>query len=186
MKKLFLVGALTLFGAVNAQTFGLKAGVNVSSVSNFAQSKSKIGFNGGVFMNAPLAASFSIQPEIIYSGKGAKYDGVVEVDMNLDYISVPVMFQYNATPKFYFEAGPEFSFLMSGKLKGEGESVDLKDDLNSFDFGIGLGLGYFFTPNFGINARYVSGITGIIKDNPNDEASKNNVFQIGLAYKFSK
>lgn len=186
MKKVLLVGAVALFGAVNAQTFGVKAGLNIASLSNFEDSKAKIGFNGGVFMNAPLAASFSIQPEVIYNAKGAKYDDAVDVNMNLDYISAPVMFQYQATPEFYLEAGPEFSFLMSGKLKAEDESLDIKDELNSFDFGIGLGAGYFFTSNIGVTARYVAGVTDIIKDNPSDETVKNNVFQVGLVYKFSK
>ncbi len=36
--------------------------------------------------------------------------GKSETKLNLDYISVPVMFQYKATPEFYLEAGPEFSF----------------------------------------------------------------------------
>lgn len=32
MKKLFLVGAVALFGAMNAQTFGVKAGMNISNL----------------------------------------------------------------------------------------------------------------------------------------------------------
>ena len=73
MKKVLLIGAIALFGAMNAQTFGLKAGMNVSSVSE-SNTKSKVGFYGGVLMNAPIATNFSIQPEILYSGKGAKSD----------------------------------------------------------------------------------------------------------------
>lgn len=185
MKKLFLVGALALFAAGNAQTFGLKAGMNVSSLSNSEGAKSKIGPYGGIFMNAPLAESFSIQPELLYNSKGAKDDGTDDISLNMDYISVPVMFQYNATPQFYLEAGPEFGFLVSSKAKGSGVTVDVKDEMNSFDFGVGLGAGYYFTPNFGLTARYVAGFSDIVKNNP-DDAVKNNVFQIGLAYKFAK
>ncbi|MCQ4034478.1 outer membrane beta-barrel protein [Kaistella montana] len=96
------------------------------------------------------------------------------------------MFQYNATPQFYLEAGPEFSFLLSAKDKWDGGSDDVKDEFNSFDFGIGLGMGYYFIPNFGINARYVAGFTDIAKDNPTSDTYKDNVFQIGLSYKFGK
>ncbi|MBU4537950.1 MAG: PorT family protein [Weeksellaceae bacterium] len=185
MKKLFFVGALALFTAANAQTFGLKAGMNVSNLTNSDGAKSKIGLNAGVFMNAPLAESFSIQPELLYNGKGAKEDGSGGATLNLDYLSVPVMFQYNATPQFYLEAGPEFSFIMSAKAKGGGATLDVKDQINSFDFGIGLGAGYYFIPNFGLTARYVAGFTDIAKDNSGDSV-KNNVFQVGLAYKFGK
>ena len=185
MKKVFLVGAIALFGAANAQTFGLKAGMNISNISNLDDAKAKIGFNAGAFMNAPLAANFSIQPEILYNSKGAKASDGIDITLNLDYISIPVMFQYHATPQFYLEAGPELSFLVSAKAKGGGATVDLKDDVNGFDVGIGLGAGYYFTPNLAGTARYVAGVSDIIKDNE-DSASRNGVFQIGLAYKFNK
>ena len=183
MKKLFLVGALALFGAMNAQTFGLKAGMNVASLSNMSGSTSKISFYAGALMNAPLAQNFSIQPELLYNAKGAKESGGSGT-LNLDYLSVPVMFQYNALPNLYLEAGPEFSFLLSANMKGGGETVSIKDSTNSFDFGIGLGAGYFFTPQIGLTARYVAGMTDIAKDNAGGDKIKNNVFQVVLAYKF--
>lgn len=185
MKKLFLAAAIAVFGLFNAQTFGLKAGANVSSVSNSDDSKAKFGFYGGAFVNVPLSASFNIQPEVLYSGKGVKADGPLDLTLNLDYISVPVMFQYEATPQFYLEAGPEFSFLISAKAKSGGNSADVKNSFNGFDFGVGLGAGYDFTSNFGANIRYVAGATDIVKNN-NGDSSKNGVFQFGLTYKFAK
>lgn len=184
MRKLILIGAIALFGAVNAQTFGVKAGMNISSLSNADDTKALVGFNAGIFMNAPLAANFSIQPEVLYNTKGAKADGM-DLSLNLDYISVPVMFQYNATPQFYLEAGPEFSFVVSSKAKSGGVSADVDNLVEKFDIGVGLGAGYYFTPNIGLTARYVAGFSDVIKNN-SDDAVKNSVFQIGLAYKFSK
>ena len=75
MKKLVLGAAIAMSSLTFAQQFGLKAGMNVSSLSDDAtmdDNKSKIGFNAGVFMNAPLAESFSIQPELLYSQMGNK------------------------------------------------------------------------------------------------------------------
>ena len=75
MKKLFLGAAIAMSSLTFAQQFGLKAGMNVSSLSkdaSMSDTKSKIGFNAGVFMNAPLAESFSIQPELLYSQMGNK------------------------------------------------------------------------------------------------------------------
>ena len=143
MKKTLLVGAIALFGALNAQTFGVKAGMNIANLSNSEDTKSLIGFNAGVFMNAPLAANFSIQPEVLYNTKGAKADGA-DLSLNLDYISVPVMFQYNATPQFYLEAGPEFSFIVSSKAKSGGVTADVDEIVEKFDIGVGLGAGYYF------------------------------------------
>ena len=182
--------------------------MNVSSLSTdseLSDQASKIGFNAGVFMNAPIAENFSIQPELLYNNLGSKVT-LTETEIggttyrneyarHLDYITVPVMFQYNATPSFYLEAGPEFGFMVSARDKykstenGTPQNVfesDLDtDDFNKFNFGVGLGAGYYFTPNVGLTARYVAGFTDIAKDRPSgSDAVKNNVFQVGLAYKF--
>ncbi|CAA7196250.1 porin family protein [Chryseobacterium potabilaquae] len=197
MKKLFLGLAIAASSLTFAQeksqekmksaspiAFGVKAGLNVSSISA-DDTKGKAGFYGGVFANIPVASSFSVQPEVLYNGAGAKIEGVSDVKLNLDYISVPVMFQYNALPNLYLEAGPQFSFLINSKLKMNGGSVDVKDNVKGFDFGIGLGAGYYFTPNIGLTARFVAGVTDVSKEMGGiQEKGKNNVFQIGLAYKF--
>lgn len=195
MKKLILGLAITATSFAFAQektkstsaapfTFGVKAGLNVSTISG-GDSKSKAGFYAGGFMNIPVASSFSVQPEVLYNGVGAKADGMSDVKVNLSYISVPVMFQYNATPEFYLEAGPQFSFLVDSKIKYQSVSVKANDYIKTFDFGIGIGAGYFFTPHIGVNARYVAGVTDIGKKLGGDQPEgKNNVFQVGLAYKF--
>lgn len=201
MKKLFLGAAIAVSSLTFAQQFGAKAGVNVSSLSkdaSLSDQKSKVGFNAGIFMNAPIAESFSIQPELIYTQYGDKGNQTIlgntySYSRNLDYVAVPVMFQYNATPAFYLEAGPELGLLVSAKNKTKNEttgqtvteSSNYKDDLNGFNFGLGLGAGYYFTPNIGLTARYVAGFTDIAKDRPSgSDAVKNNVFQAGLAFKF--
>lgn len=217
MKKLILGLAVTAGSLAFAQTtttttttrstsssdvrFGIKGGMNVSSLSDdgaLEDQGSKIGFNAGLFANIPIAESFSIQPEVLYTQYGDKYDQVVLGNRysrarHLDYVAVPVMFQYNFIPNLYVEAGPEFGILVNAKNKFKNEtnndviteSGDYKDDLNSFNLGIGLGAGYYFTDNIGITARYVAGVTDIAKDRPNgSDAVRNNTFQVGLAYKF--
>ncbi|PXW17926.1 MULTISPECIES: porin family protein [Chryseobacterium] len=210
MKKLILGLALTAGTFAFAQqtgntssnpvTFGVKGGMNVSSLSKDSgldDQKSKIGFNAGVFANIPLAASFSVQPEVQYSQYGNKSDYTFagtkySASTKLDYITVPVMFQYNLIPDLYVEAGPEFGFMVSAKNKFKNESNgqsnttdNYKDNLNTFNFGIGLGAGYYFTPNLGLTARYVAGLTDIAKNRPSgSDAVRNNLFQVGLAYKF--
>ncbi len=208
MKKLFLGMAVAASSLAFAQSFGVKGGMNVSSLSNDAgleDAKSKIGFNAGVFMNAPLSSEFSIQPEILYNNLGSKVTQTynlldntykVESALHLDYISVPIMFQYNATPAFYLEAGPEFGFLIDARSKvksstnGDVNNSEVTkldtDDFNTFNFGVGIGAGYWITQKLGINARYVAGFTDVAKDRPSgSDAVKNNNFQVGLAYKFN-
>ena len=195
MKKLFLGAAIAMSSLTFAQQFGIKAGMNVSSISDdgFDDSKSKVGFYGGLFMNAPLAESFSIQPEVIYNNLGAKVDAGSNSSstLNLDYISVPVMFQYNATPQFYLEAGPEFGFLVNSSAKltvgNNSNTTNIDTDyFNKFNMGIGLGAGFNITNKLGINARYVAGLNDVTDNDKwgSDANNKNNNFQVGLAYKF--
>lgn len=196
MKKIFMSALVIGTASLNfAQktTFGVKGGVNISSVSNLYESttKSRVGFNAGIFANVSVSEKFKIQPEVLYSQKGLVYPSGKE---EYGYLSVPVMFQYNLIEKFYLEAGPEFSFLLSAKDKQNEYSnssyyysagvYDVKDEYRTFDFGLGFGIGYDIVKNFGINARYITSLTNLYKESDPGDVAKNSAFQIGLFYKF--
>ncbi|MDR6462099.1 porin family protein [Chryseobacterium sediminis] len=171
--------------------FGLKAGLNVSTLSNMDM-KSKAGFYGGVFMNIPVAKDFSVQPEVLYSNAGAKQKGDSNAKLEVEYISIPVMFQYKVLPNLYVEAGPQFSFLMDARLKDDVGSLHLKNATRGFDFGIGLGAGYNITKNIGVNVRYTAGLSDIVNAKQQrylygygrPGSVRNGVFQVGVNYKF--
>ncbi|MFZ4928560.1 porin family protein [Chryseobacterium sp. Mn2064] len=168
--------------------FGLKAGLNVSTVSNMDM-KAKAGFYGGIFANIPVTKDFSVQPEVMYSAVGGILKENSSTKLNLEYLSVPVMFQYNALPNLYIEAGPQFNFLIDARLKKTASTGAYKNGTKSFDFGIGLGAGYYITRHIGVNVRYVAGLSDIVKTRyyygyDNTNAVKNGVFQIGASYKF--
>ena len=190
MKKLFLVGALALFGAMNAQVkYGAKAGLNIATLNGDEEGlKSLVGFHVGGFAQIPLAAKFTFQPEVVYSAQGAKEDGG-NGKWNLGYINVPLMFKYQVANKFSLEAGPYIGFLTSAKLKFDVEglgsdTVDMKDDVKSTDFGIGVGMNYEFSDVIFANARYQGGLTEIGDSEAGGNSVKNSVFQIGLGFRF--
>ncbi|WP_312992230.1 porin family protein [Chryseobacterium flavum] len=199
MKKLLsslciVIGTMTFAQLTDGPRFGIKAGGNLSSVTA-SDSKSQFGFHAGAFVNIPVSEAFSIQPEVLYSQQGAKAKGsyssggitVTNMKQTLGYINVPVMVQYNATPEFYLEAGPEFGLLVSAKAKGDVNGstykADNKDSFETFNFGLGIGLGYKFTSNLGVNVRYIAGLSNIVK-NGLDDGTKNMNFQLGLNYYF--
>jgi hypothetical protein len=74
------------------------------------------------------------------------------------------------------------AFLTSAKDKTSGNSVDIKDACNKFDFSIPVGLSYEIS-NVVIDARYNFGLTKVYKGSDVIK-SKNSVIQITLGYKF--
>ncbi|RTY89662.1 porin family protein [Flavobacterium sp. GT3R68] len=192
MKKvIFTVAAVFAFGFANAQdtagpdttmSFGVKGGLNVASISNSDDAKSLIGFHVGAFGEFMLSEKFAIQPEVLFSTQGAKIDNSLgETDYKLNYINIPVMAKFYVTPAVSVELGPQIGFLMSADFGDD----DVKDDLNSTDFGIGFGVGYNLTSNMSLNARYTIGLSDIEKEPfPGEDASQNGVLQVSFGYKF--
>lgn len=191
MKKILLFAIMIISFTAESQTFGIKGGLNLSNVSNLyfeeADPQAKLGLNAGAFVNIPVSSSISLQPEVLFNAKGLKYGSGTD---ELNYISVPLMLQYNIIPGLYIEGGPEVSYLLSAKDKFNGtsnyeaETIDYTDELNKIDVGVGIGIGYNITQNFGLNARYVPGLFDIYKETTEGDIAKNSVFQFGIYYKF--
>lgn len=182
MKKIILIaGAIFAFGFSNAQEtkFGLKGGLNIASLTNSDGGKSLMSFNFGGFAEIKLNEKFALQPELLYSGQGVKYPEVGNFSMN--YINLPVMVKYFITDGFNIQAGPQVGFLMSAKLDGK----DAKELIKSSDFGMDLGAGYDVSENISVELRYFMGLSQTQKELMKGEAaSKNNVIQLSVGYKF--
>lgn len=190
MKKIILSAvAIMAFGFANAQDvkFGVKGGLNVANLSGDVNDNSAlVGFHVGGFAEIKVSDKFAVQPELLFSTQGAKFDeGGSDVKFNLSYLNIPVMAKYFAAEKFSLEAGPQIGFLMSAKAKGDGGSIDIKDEMKSIDFGVNFGAGYDFTENLSAGVRYNLGLANIAKTEAGDNTKvKNSVFSISLGYKF--
>src|SRR6516225_1426548 len=131
MKKVLL---LLVFGSsvvlASAQTtFGVKAGANFATITDATGAKTKVGIYGGLQASLHLSSMFSFNPEAVYSSQGAKGTGET---MNLNYINVPLLLQYNNASGFFAHTGPQIGFLMSAKDKVDGSgTTDIKDVTNS-------------------------------------------------------
>lgn len=193
--KLIIPVLIVAASTAKSQKFGIKAGANFSNLSkgfDYMDTKVLVGANAGVFANIPISSQFNFKPEIMYNGTGSKVEYAQnqvgnDYTRRLNYISVPLMLEYRFIPKAFLEAGPQLSYMISAKEKyillngSEATATISKDFLNQFDFGIGIGAGYYFTEKLGANIRYVAGITDIYKYNDSDAVRNNNV-QVGLMY----
>jgi outer membrane scaffolding protein for murein synthesis (MipA/OmpV family) len=189
MKKVILSAvAVFAFGFANAQEtkFGIKAGLNIANVTNVEGAKSKIGFAAGGFADVKLSEKFHVQPELLFSTQGAKFESFGTTgSFNLNYINIPVMAKYYVVEGFNLQAGPQIGFLMSAKSEFGGESLDVKENLKTLDFGLNFGAGYDINENIMIDVRYNLGLSQLDKEVADGEkVAKNSVIQIGVGYKF--
>lgn len=193
MKKIilaaFVLGTCSVAFAQQQLKFGPKAGVNFANVSGFDNSEMKTGFHVGAVAEIKFNEKFSIQPEVVYSAQGTKtVINNIQGNVNIDYINVPILAKYYIVDGFSVEAGPQVGFLVKAEGKGDvnGVSVssDIKDNLKSTDFGLGVGLAYDLPVGLFVNARYNLGLSDIRANTSSGDAIKNNVIQVGIGYKF--
>lgn len=186
MKKVILclvIVSLTTLGASSQVNFGLKAGMNISTLrgDGVGKAKSLIGANVGAFVNIPVSTMFSFQPEVLYSMEGAKED-VLNTKIMLNYVNIPLMLKYTDASGFFGELGPQIGFLTSAKSKINGNTADIKDLFKSTNFSLGVGAGFNFTSSVGVGLRYNLGLSNISEDT-NDDVKTGN-FSIGIHYSF--
>ena len=188
MKKLALVLLAGIsFATANAQfQFGAKGGLNFATLSgsDIDGAKTLVNFNVGVFARLPLIERLSLQPELVYSVQGAKFENPDE-SHHVNYLNLPILLKYAAGGGFAIYTGPQVGFLLSAHNKYDGNSINEKDFFKSADFAWAFGLAYRIPQTkLGIDARYNLGISNI-EDRTNSQQTgsvRNGVFQLGLTY----
>lgn len=181
------------FSFANAQQtrFGVKGGLNLSNWAggDVSDTKALVGFHVGGFAEIKIIEKLAIQPELLFSTQGTKFDGgafLGDFDVKTNYLNIPVLAKYYIVEKFSVEAGPQLGILLSAKSNGE----DVKDGFKTVDFGFNLGAGYHFTDNVSVNLRYTIGLSPLADnadiENEGDyyDSAKNSVLALSFAYKF--
>ncbi len=174
---------------------GIKAGYNLTSL-NFSGSQflpeytSKSDFNAGLLISIPLFSNCSLQPEVVYSGQGAKNSiifnpqTIVHIVYDINYLTVPILFKYQHPSGFFVESGPQIGFLLSANFSSGGGSRDNMANTDSPDISWAFGLGYKIPViPLGFDARYNLGLNSIDMIESNGK-TKNSVFQFGIFYLF--
>ncbi len=190
--------------------FGLKVGLNSADITGAdlaafeslfeAPFKPKIGFCGGGFVVFALSKGMAIQVEALYTQKGAKAEGMIDlgagpepftVSWNTDYIEIPVLFKYvfetkgNLKPVLF--AGPSVAFKMTAKLKAsvQGQSDEMNiPGFKSTDFGLVFGGGLDIGPKIRVDLRYILGLTKLVDMDGTTADIKNGVFSLMVGYAF--
>lgn len=207
MKKIF--AALLLFSAtLFAQTadaqvkFGLKGGVNVTSMSfssSVFDASNRAGFFVGptVKIQLPLVG-LGLDASALYDQREAKV-GVSDMEtndkLNVKSINVPINVRYgwglSSLANIYVFAGPQFGFNVGDK---DQQAAGAKWSFKNSAFSVNVGAGITVLSHVQISANYniACGKTADVSVSQvgdqvfgkNGTRSRANAWQIGLAYYF--
>ena len=151
MKKsaLFILFALiSVAGFSQITGWNAKVGMNISNYTGDADLNAKIGFKLGGGFEYAFDNTWSLQPSLFLSTKGAKKDGN---SINAMYLELPVMaaarFNVADNTNIVVNAGPYLACGIAGKTKIDlGNDTERKydtfgdDALKRFDAGLGVGV----------------------------------------------
>jgi hypothetical protein len=170
MKTKLITFALLLFigSSVFSQSFniGIKAGANMGRISGESfNNEFSLGYHVGGFATIGLGKKFAIQPEVLFNQVNndttTNFSDVFKVKnaskIQLKYLSIPLLLNYNVTKFLTIQAGPQFGILLNGNdnLLQNGQNA-FKTNNFSLVGGIQLKL-----LKFRMYGRYVGGITDI-------------------------
>ncbi|MEZ4739841.1 MAG: porin family protein [Flavobacteriales bacterium] len=190
--------------------FTLDAGLNLSSMPGVSGTSSAAGFYFGLGTYVKINDNWAFTPEFKplspRGGKGfekafvdtAGVVGSYNTRLQLGYIDVPLQLHRRLSDRFYVRAGPQISFLTSGKLATTGDLVggdeftvteDIKDQLEPIEFALPVDIGVVFSKPRGLKGidlrvRYCMGLTEVFKDNAAGISSNNSTFQFFLSFPF--
>ena len=218
MKKIITLAIISLisastFAQTKGFTAGLRLGTNLSQVRgndlsmtsgntvfNFRHNENRaFGFVGGVFMR--FGRTVFLQPEILVSQKGGKYDLITDngnntktIDFRMTNLDLPLLVGVKLGDVLRINAGPIATFNIGndGKLgdaitEASGESVEqiYKKAVFGYQAGVGFDIG-----QINVDVRYEGNVNDIIDvkyknaETASKFAAKGNSFQATIGFHF--
>lgn len=166
MKRLvavFMLVAVMLISANTAEAgrFGVKAGVNVTSLDFEKGLPGALGYSAGITWQWDLPLGFAIQPDLVYHVKATRLSNITKETFGLGYVELPVNLQWglrfaDKNIRVFAQATPFVGYAVSqkGSLVTASDSgqpaalttdtagpVDKWKDINRYSYGAGVGLG---------------------------------------------
>ena len=194
MKKLLLLTAavITTLSTLQAQgiKFGVKLGANLNKVTGQSfKDGYDLGYHVGAFSEIGLTKNFGIQPEVLFNQVNTKratgfnqiynQNNMNPSDIDLKYLSIPVLLKYNVSPFLSLNLGPQFGILINDKenLLDNGKAAFKGGDLSA------VAGATVNVSSFRIYGRYNIGLNNL-NDIDNKEEWKSQQIQLGLGLSF--
>lgn len=192
--------------------FGVVAGGTYSRVKNAHNpSGPRYSVLAGVTAQVPMDDNqqFYLQAEVLYFGAGEGGDRKYEKAKGWEhavyannYLSVPLNFKAyfsEAESEFFGLIGPRFNFLIDQKVKNPARDSYREETFgkaNSFNFGLGAGVGFSYKRQLEIALKYDIGLSDAFRDLKNSpeeiatldanvaKKKSEQVISLGLTYFF--
>lgn len=190
MKKLFLSTAAFVITLSTLQAqgfkFGVKLGANLNKITGQSFKEGyDLGYHVGAFTELGLTTKFGIQPELLFNQINTKrtsgfnqiynQNNMNPSEINLKYLSIPILLKYNVAPILSLNLGPQFGILIDDKenLLDNGKAAFKKGDLSAV---AGATLNFSKLRVYG---RYNIGLNNL-NEIQNQDKWKSQQVQLGL------
>lgn len=200
MKHVLAVMMALCVGAGSAAAQGLqpgaKAGVTLARVTfdgdeGEAAFDTRVGLTGGVFVTWRAVSWLALQPELLVTSKGARFEAdVLDTRLVLDYLEVPLLARLSrrvSGATVYAAAGPSFGWLLRAKSRvafdGSTEEIDLKDEVEPFEIGAAFGGGIEIGA-FVVDGRFTLGLSDIDADTTAAAGMKTRTIALTAGFRF--
>ncbi len=188
MRKKLISSAIFLFviSSSFAQNIniGIKGGASINKLDGKAfKDEFSYGYHAGGFATISLSKKLSIQPEVLFNEITADtatsfstlYNFNKAKNVQLRYLTIPILLNYNVSNLLALQAGPQFGILMN---KDRNLLQDGKQAFKNGDFSM-LGGVQLSLSKIMVYGRYAIGLTDIKSIN-NQEKWKSQSIQVGI------
>jgi hypothetical protein len=193
---LFIVAGMTAMAQLPSFTFGIKGGVNYSSLktkNDLTDQNSVKGYQAGIFSRVG-AAGIYFQPELYLGSKGNEFvqiednngtDISAKGNVKFTSLDLPLLLGTKIGPKKFnlrFMAGPVISFIIdeyttfASAYQGVSDFGNYKKQTLGLQAGSGFDLG-----NFTLDLRYEAGLSNVSQSEKYSQ--KQNLFHLSLGIK---
>ncbi len=188
-----LIATVAISSAQEKNSFGLKAGANISSFLLYdmeGTTSMKGGFEVCGFWKHDFGKYFALQPEVAITLQQSDYKFA---NSNQDYrfwsLEIPVyalgQLITDEGHRAYIGVGPNFSVGFGDKEKISGNKLFREGSLmNRFDVGASVLIGYEFAFNMQINMSYRYGFFNALANPVGDSRMIKNSVSLGIGYRF--
>jgi Outer membrane protein beta-barrel domain len=181
--SLFMVVMAVMSAQAQGFHLGAKGGVNFNKIAGRSfNDEFNYGFSLGAFAEVNFNKKWGIQPELLWDQSktttsndiNSIYEqGLINQDITLNYISIPLLLTYRPIPILSLQAGPQFGILVN---QTQNFVHNVQDAFKKGDFSVLAGAQLNLAA-FKAGVRYFIGLNNINDINSEDQW-KNQGFQV--------